>query len=336
MVSQELNYVFNDAIAFVRKHRYEYITIDHLFYALLSNEHAVELLINCGLSITFLQRSMEKYFVAHPEVVPGDDSYEPLETVALTRVIEAMMLHVKSAGKEEASVFDLLIAMMDEHNSFCVSLLLQQGVDKLLIIEEVTSMTAPQNKEENTLLDKEESALSKYTIDLIAQAKNNQIDPLIGRIDEVTRVMQVLCRRKKNNPLLVGEPGVGKTAIVEGLAKKISENGVPDILKNAPVYALDMGALISGTKYRGDFEKRLKEILTELEQQKGAILFIDEIHTIVGAGATGGGSMDLSNLLNRPWLQGKSVVSALRRTESSVTFSIKTKPLVVALPRSTC
>ena len=304
MVSQELNYVFNDAIAFVRKHRYEYITVDHLFFALLNNEHVTELLINCGLSITFLQRSMEKYFVANPQVVPSDENYEPLETVALSRVVESMMLHVKSAGKSEASVFDLLIAMMDESNAFCVSLLLQQGVDKLLIVEEVTAMSAPQHKEQS-LNEQQENALAKYTLDLIALAKQKQIDPLIGRADEVKRVMQVLCRRKKNNPLLVGEPGVGKTAIVEGLAAKISEGAVPEILKETPVYALDMGSLLSGTKYRGDFEKRLKEILTELEAKKGAILFIDEIHTIVGAGATSGGSMDLSNLLKPALASGK-------------------------------
>jgi ATP-dependent Clp protease ATP-binding subunit ClpA len=304
MVSQELNYVFNDAIAFVRKHRYEYITVDHLFYALLSNEHIVELFMNCGVSMAFLQRSMEKYFVANPQIVPNTEAYEPVETVALTRVIESMMLHVKSAGKSEANVFDLLIAMMDEQNAFCVSLLMQQGVDKFLIIEEVTALSAPQNKEE-TQGEAKESALAKYTLDLIDLAKKNQIDPLIGRSDEVARVMQVLCRRKKNNPLLVGEPGVGKTAIVEGLAKKISENAVPEILKQTPVYALDMGSLISGTKYRGDFEKRLKEILSELENQPGAILFIDEIHTIVGAGATGGGSMDLSNLLKPALASGK-------------------------------
>lgn len=304
MVSQELNYVFNDAIAFVRKHRYEYITVDHLFFALLNNEHVTELLINCGLSITFLQRSMEKYFVANPQVVPSNENYEPLETVALSRVVESMMLHVKSAGKSEASVFDLLIAMMDESNAFCVSLLLQQGVDKLLIVEEVTAMSAPQHKEQS-LNEQQENALAKYTLDLIALAKQKQIDPLIGRADEVKRVMQVLCRRKKNNPLLVGEPGVGKTAIVEGLAAKISEGAVPEILKETPVYALDMGSLLSGTKYRGDFEKRLKEILTELEAKKGAILFIDEIHTIVGAGATSGGSMDLSNLLKPALASGK-------------------------------
>ena len=247
---------------------------------------------------------MEKYFVANPQVVPSDENYEPLETVALSRVVESMMLHVKSAGKSEASVFDLLIAMMDESNAFCVSLLLQQGVDKLLIVEEVTAMSAPQHKEQS-LNEQQENALAKYTLDLIALAKQKQIDPLIGRADEVKRVMQVLCRRKKNNPLLVGEPGVGKTAIVEGLAAKISEGAVPEILKETPVYALDMGSLLSGTKYRGDFEKRLKEILTELEAKKGAILFIDEIHTIVGAGATSGGSMDLSNLLKPALASGK-------------------------------
>lgn len=304
MVSQELNFVFNDAIAFVRKHRFEYITVDHLFFALLSNEHTIHLLQETGLSIAFLKRSMEKYFAAHPQVVPSDENYEPAETVALSRVIESMMLHVKSAGKIEASVYDLLIAMMDEQNAFCVSLLMQHGVDKLVIIEEVTALSLPEEKVENKEEEKE-SALVKYTIDLIALAKQKQIDPLIGREVELKRMMQVLCRRKKNNPLLVGEPGVGKTAIVEGLALYMSENRVPEILKNTPVYALDMGALISGTKYRGDFEKRLKEILSELEAQKGAILFIDEIHTIVGAGATGGGSMDLSNLLKPALASGK-------------------------------
>jgi len=304
MVSQELNFVFNDAITFVRKHRYEYITVDHLFFALLSNEHVAGILMNCGLSITFLQRSMEKYFVANPNVVPADENYEPLETVALTRVIESMMHHVKSAGKAEASVYDLLIALMDESNAFCVSLLMQQSVDKLTIIEEVTAHVQPHEKEDAEV-DAKESALKKYTLDLIALAHQKQIDPLIGRVEEVKRVMQVLCRRKKNNPLLVGEPGVGKTAIVEGLAQKISEDAVPEILKKTPVYALDMGALLSGTKYRGDFEKRLKEILSELEAQEGAILFIDEIHTIVGAGATSGGSMDLSNLLKPALASGK-------------------------------
>lgn len=304
MVSQELNFVFNDAITFVRKHRYEYITVDHLFFALLNNEHIAGILMNCGLSISFLQRSMEKYFVANPNIVPANENYEPLETVALTRVIESMMLHVKSAGKAEASVYDLLIALMDENNAFCVSLLMQQGVDKLTIIEEVTALVQPHEKEESEAQAKE-SALKKYTLDLIALSQQKQIDPLIGRAEEVKRVMQVLCRRKKNNPLLVGEPGVGKTAIVEGLAQKISEDAVPEILKNTPVYALDMGALLSGTKYRGDFEKRLKEILNELEVQEGAILFIDEIHTIVGAGATSGGSMDLSNLLKPALASGK-------------------------------
>ncbi|NCB55609.1 MAG: ATP-dependent Clp protease ATP-binding subunit ClpA, partial [Epsilonproteobacteria bacterium] len=212
MVSQELNFVFNDAMTFVRKHRYEYITIDHLFYALLSNESIVDLLINCGLSITFLQRSMEKYFAAHPQIVPNEENYEPVETVALTRVIETMMLHVKSAGKSEANVYDLLIAMMDEPNAFCVSLLVQQGADKLLITEEVTAMSAPEHKKSENDEEAGESALAKYTLDLIALAKSHQIDPLIGRSEEVARVMQVLCRRKKNNPILVGEPGVGKTA----------------------------------------------------------------------------------------------------------------------------
>lgn len=304
MVSQELNFVFNDAVTYVRKHRYEYITVDHVFFALLGNEQIAKILTNCGASINFLYRSLEKYFLANPQSVPVDENYEPLETVALSRVIESMMLHVKSAGKSEATVYDLLVAILEETNAFCVSMLMQQGIDRLQVVEEVTSLSEPHEKE-GLIGEVSESALEKYTIDLIELSKKHQIDPLIGRTDETQRLMQVLCRRKKNNPLLVGEPGVGKTAIVEGLAQKINEEAVPEILKDASLYALDMGALLSGTKYRGDFEKRLKEILGELEAKENAILFIDEIHTIVGAGATSGGSMDLSNLLKPALASGK-------------------------------
>ena len=304
MVSQELNFVFNDAVAYVRKHRYEYITVDHVFFALLGNDQIAKILTNCGASINFLYRSLEKYFLANPQNIPVDESYEPLETVALSRVIESMILHVKSAGKSEATVYDLLIAILEETNAFCVSILMQQGIDRLQVVEEVTSLSEPHEKED-LAGEAGESALEKYTIDLIELSKKKQIDPLIGRVEETQRLMQVLCRRKKNNPLLVGEPGVGKTAIVEGLAQKICEEAVPSILQNASLYALDMGALLSGTKYRGDFEKRLKEILGELEAKENAILFIDEIHTIVGAGATSGGSMDLSNLLKPALASGK-------------------------------
>lgn len=304
MVSQELNFVFNDAVAYVRKHRYEYITVDHVFFALLGNDQIAKILTNCGASINFLYRSLEKYFLANPQNIPVDESYEPLETVALSRVIESMMLHVKSAGKSEATVYDLLIAILEETNAFCVSILMQQGIDRLQVVEEVTSLSEPHEKED-LAGEAGESALEKYTIDLIELSKKKQIDPLIGRVEETQRLMQVLCRRKKNNPLLVGEPGVGKTAIVEGLAQKINDEEVPQILSNASLYALDMGALLSGTKYRGDFEKRLKEILGELEAKENAILFIDEIHTIVGAGATSGGSMDLSNLLKPALASGK-------------------------------
>lgn len=218
MVSQELNFVFNDAVTYVRKHRYEYITVDHVFFALLGNDQIAKILTNCGASINFLYRSLEKYFLANPQSVPVDENYEPLETVALSRVIESMMLHVKSAGKSEATVYDLLIAILEETNAFCVSILMQQGIDRLQVVEEVTSLSDPHEKED-IIGEAGESALEKYTIDLIELSKKKQIDPLIGRVEETQRLMQVLCRRKKNNPLLVGEPGVGKTAIVEGLAQ---------------------------------------------------------------------------------------------------------------------
>ncbi|MDD3324810.1 MAG: ATP-dependent Clp protease ATP-binding subunit ClpA [Sulfurospirillaceae bacterium] len=296
MVSQALNYVFNDAILFVRKYKHEYITVDHVFYALLGNEEVANVLKKCGVDIEATSMELDRYFELNTKILTDKDDYEPFETVALTRVIESMIVHAKGAGKSEASVFDLLISIFEEKEAYCVELLEAQGVEKLMILEEVTSITSPHeiSSEEK---EKEDGALDNYAIDLIDLAKKGQIDPLVGRAQESLRLMQVLCRRKKNNPILVGEPGVGKTAIVEGLAKAIYEQKVPAILANASLYALDMGSLLSGTKYRGDFEKRLKDILSELETKENAILFIDEIHTIVGAGATSGGSMDLSNLL---------------------------------------
>lgn len=295
MVSQELNSIFTDTISFVKESRHEYITIEHVFFALIHNEYIAEVLRTCGADVELLKQSLQDYLDKNIEHIEEGRVYEPFETVSLTRVIESMMLQVRGAGKDEAKLSDMLIALFDEDHSYSVLILREQGVDKIDILEVITNMEDPSIKSE-TKTDKK-SALEQFTIDLVEMAKTNKIDPLIGRVDEVQRLMQVLCRRKKNNPLLVGEAGVGKTAIVEGLALKIAKGETPEILSNAKVYALDIGALLSGAKYRGDFEKRLKDILNELKSQKNAILFIDEIHTIVGAGATSGGSMDLSNLL---------------------------------------
>ncbi len=301
MVSQELNVLFSDAVNFVKKHKYEYITIEHIFFAMLKNESIIEVLKKCNADIEEISNSLRQHFTLYSPIVINKEEYEPFESVALSRVIENMMLHSKSAGKVEANVFDLLVSIFQEEHSYSAQLLLQQGISRLEILEAITNMTSPDIKEEND----EESVLKKYCLNLTTLAKDGNLDPLIGRKDECNRVVQVLCRRKKNNPLLVGEPGVGKTAVVEGIAQMIVEKNIPDILAGASLYALDMGSLLSGTKYRGDFEKRLKEILAELEKEENAILFIDEIHTIVGAGATSGGSMDLSNLLKPSLASGK-------------------------------
>lgn len=299
-ISAELNSIFSDAITFAKENKHEYITIEHIFFALIHNQNVITVLNSLGVDIGTLRAALEEYFKNHIEKVQNEN-YEPFETVSLTRVIENMMLHVRSAGKEQAQINDMLVAIFNEEHSYSVNLLKEQGVGKLDVVELVS---------ENVQFDMpsgddKKSALEKYTVNLIALAKKNKIDPLIGREEEVARLMQVLCRRKKNNPLLVGEAGVGKTAIVEGLALKISQGQTPDILQDAKLYALDVGSLLSGAKYRGDFEKRLKEVLTELKSEKNAILFIDEIHTIVGAGATSGGSMDMSNLLKPSLASGE-------------------------------
>ncbi len=301
MVSQELNILFSETIGFVKSHKYEYITIEHLFFSMLKNPSIVEVLKKCNVDIDDVADNLRRYFTLHSVTIVDKEQYDPIESVALRRVVENMMLHSKSAGKVEANVFDLLVAIFQEEHSYSAWLLQQQGVSRLEILEAVTEATTPEQKEG----EDDDSALVKYCINLTNLAKNGKLDPLIGRVEECNRVIQVLCRRKKNNPLLVGEPGVGKTAVIEGIAQLIVNDSVPDILSDSSLYALDMGSLLSGTKYRGDFEKRLKEILKELENEENAILFIDEIHTIVGAGATSGGSMDLSNLLKPSLASGK-------------------------------
>ena len=296
MVSSELNSIFSDAIIFAKENRHEYITVEHIFFALIHNQNIAQILSESGANIEVLRQNLQNYFAQNIEKIPKTNNFEPFETVSLTRVIENMMMHVRGAGKSEANLTDMLVAIFEEEHSYSVQLLKNFGVEKLDILEIITNKEDPSVKEKTSSEDKK-SALEMYTINLVELARKNKIDPLIGRVNEVQRLMQVLCRRKKNNPILVGEAGVGKTAIVEGLALKISAGETPKILEDAKLYALDIGSLLSGAKYRGDFEKRLKDVLGELKAKSNAILFIDEIHTIVGAGATSGGSMDLSNLL---------------------------------------
>ncbi|NLC27400.1 MAG: ATP-dependent Clp protease ATP-binding subunit ClpA [Campylobacteraceae bacterium] len=295
MLNPELNLVLNSALEFVKSKRHEYISVEHIFYELLQSNTTATLLESCGADLENLKENILNHLETNFSSLPIKATYQPFETVALNRTMERMVAHVRGSGKAEASPEDLLLALFEEERSYSVYLLKQQGITKLILQEAIT-----QGFEK----EKDES-LALYTIDLLLQAKNGEIDPLVGREDESERMWQILCRRKKNNPLLVGEPGVGKTAIVEGLALDILEKKVPKILQDSDLYALDVGALLSGTKYRGDFEKRLKEVLNALSKKPHAILFIDEIHTIVGAGATSSGSMDLSNLLKPALASGK-------------------------------
>ena len=296
MLNKELNSVLNEALEFAKKSRHEYVTIEHVFFSLLTNDQAITILQKCGADTAFLLERIKTHLDSVFKPLAEENYHDPFETVALARVIDSMITNIKGADKKQASVGDLLAALFEEERSYSVYLLKQQGVSKLAILEAITQ-EKHEREEITKTAPKEDGDLANYTINLNKLAREGKIDPVIGREDELGRVMQILCRRKKNNPLLVGEPGVGKTAIIEGLALKIVNDQTPDILKNASLFSLDIGGLLSGTKYRGDFEKRLKGVLSELEEIDNAILFIDEIHTIVGAGSTSGGSMDLSNLL---------------------------------------
>jgi len=302
MISVALNDVFKEAVGYAKENRHEYLTVEHVFLAIVRSEKGGEILGVLGANL----ENLEKGIVAHiHKTIPTlKEAVEPFETVALSRAINDMMTHIHSAGRTEAKVGDMLASIFMQEHSYAVYLMKKEGIARVDILE-VISHTDTESGAVPKESEKEETLLEQFTMELVSLAKRGKIDPVIGRVDEIDRVMQTLCRRKKNNPLLVGEPGVGKTAIAEGLALKISEGEVPDVLKESKVYALDMGALVAGTKYRGDFEKRLKGIIKELTQQKDAILFIDEIHTMVGAGATSGGSMDASNLLKPALARGE-------------------------------
>ena len=297
MISNQLNSIFKEAVRYAKRHRHEYLTVEHVFLALLNSSEGEAILKEAGADIVTLKKKLIQHLESTLKPLPENVVREPFETVALSRVIENMIRHIQSAEKKEATVGDLLAALFDEEHSYSVYLLKEQGINKLDILEIISHHKEIIEQKNREKKNSEESYLEKFTVDLLQEAKEGKIDPVIGRDKEIERVMQILCRRKKNNPLLVGEPGVGKTAIAEGLALKIANEEVPEILQGSKLYSLDMGALLAGTKYRGDFEKRLKGVVEELKSIPKAILFIDEIHTIVGAGATQGGSMDASNML---------------------------------------
>ena len=306
MIAQELEVSLHLAFVEARQKRHEFITVEHLLLAMLDNPSAAQVLLACGADIEELRATLTKFIDSNTPVLPGDSEADTQPTVGFQRVIQRAILHVQSTNKKEVNGANILVALFGEKDSHAVYFLNQRNLTRLDVVNYIAhgiNKNAPANTQKaasETETEGEQAeggALKEYALHLNAQALAGKIDPLIGREDELERVIQTLCRRRKNNPLLVGEAGVGKTAIAEGLARRIVENEVPDILKDAQVYALDMGSLLAGTKYRGDFEQRLKALLKELAEAQNAILFIDEIHTLIGAGAASGGTMDASNLL---------------------------------------
>ncbi|MEO7622716.1 MAG: ATP-dependent Clp protease ATP-binding subunit ClpA [Gallionella sp.] len=306
MIAQELEVSLHLAFVEARQKRHEFITVEHLLLTMLDNASAAQVLRACSVNIDELRQVLSDFIAANTPVTPGDREVDTQPTVGFQRVIQRAILHVQSTNKKEVTGANILVALFGEKDSHAVYFLTQRNVSRLDVVNFIAhgidkiqpgTPTKPQSETESESEQNGGGALKSYTQDLNAQAVAGKIDPLIGREIELERVIQTLCRRRKNNPLLVGEAGVGKTAIAEGLARRIIENDVPEILKNAHVYSLDMGALLAGTKYRGDFEQRLKAVLKELSDAPNAILFIDEIHTLIGAGAASGGTMDASNLL---------------------------------------
>jgi ATP-dependent Clp protease ATP-binding subunit ClpA len=313
MIAQELEVSLHMAFVEARQQRHEFITVEHLLMALLDNPSAAEVLRACSANIDDLRKSLVQFIKENTPTVGGADEVDTQPTLGFQRVIQRAIMHVQStgSGKKEVTGANVLVAIFGEKDSHAVYYLHQQGVTRLdvvnFIAHGIKKADPPEPTKSNDSSgssegEKEEgegkgSPLDQFTSNLNQLARDGKIDPLIGREHEVERVIQILCRRRKNNPLLVGEAGVGKTAIAEGLAWRITQGEVPEVLADATVYALDMGALLAGTKYRGDFEQRLKGVLKQLKDQPHAVLFIDEIHTLIGAGAASGGTLDASNLL---------------------------------------
>lgn len=314
MIAQELEVSLHMAFMDARQKRHELITVEHLLLAMIDNPTAAEVLRACGANLDKLRAELNHYIEEHTPNVGGDEEVDTQPTLGFQRVIQRAILHVQSSGKKEVTGANVLVAIYGEKESHAVFFLHQQGVTRLDVVNYISHGVA-KVAEESKRAESEQtneaeappaSALDSYTLNLNEQVAAGKIDPVIGRDKELERVIQTLCRRRKNNPLLVGEAGVGKTAIAEGLARRIVEKNVPEVLANAVIYSLDMGALLAGTKYRGDFEQRLKAVMKKLEEQTDAVLFIDEIHTLIGAGAASGGTLDASNLL-KPALSNGSL-----------------------------
>ena len=309
MLSKELEFTLNMAFREAREKRHEFMTVEHLLLALLDNPVACKVLRACGAEIDKLKEELIAYIEESTPMLPLKDERETQPTLGFQRVLQRAVFHVQSSGKKEVNGANVLVAIFGERESQAVYFLNKQNITRLDVVNYIShgiskvhdneegDAFAPSPEEDKPSEQPSKTPLESYCVNLNEQALLGKIDPLIGRRNEIQRTLQILCRRRKNNPLYVGEAGVGKTAIAEGLAKMIVEGDVPDVLEESTIYALDLGALLAGTKYRGDFEKRLKGVLGQLNKETGAILFIDEIHTIIGAGAASGGVMDASNLI---------------------------------------
>ncbi|MFH0784190.1 MAG: ATP-dependent Clp protease ATP-binding subunit ClpA [Pseudomonadota bacterium] len=323
MLSKTLEKALIMAIREAKNHNHEYVTVEHMLYGLLHDELTDYIINQCGGSTQILKERLQKFFLREIPTLSSTGSMEPAQTIAFNRVLQRAVAHVQSCGKNQVDSGDVLISILAEEESHAVYFLTSVGIGKMEVMNFISHelpaeglqkepFSSPPEAPDQQKGGKDAKALEDFTINLADLAAAGKIDPLIGRNEEIDRIMQVLCRRKKNNPLLVGEPGVGKTAMAEGLALRIHQDKearakgetphVPDLLQGVDIHLLDMGTLVAGTKYRGDFEKRLKSVVSAIEKKENAILFIDEMHTIVGAGATSGGSMDASNLL-KPALQ---------------------------------
>jgi ATP-dependent Clp protease ATP-binding subunit ClpA len=327
MLSKKVQGVLSVAVNEVKRRKHEFLTLEHLLYAISFEESGVDILASCGADVQRLREQLERFFSENLEALPESQPSEMIQTLSVRRVLERAIFQKSSAGKEQVEVGDVLAAIFEEQDSYAAYFLKVHGLSRLDVLEYIShelsaeedgwrsgdkerpsgpDMPGPADEPAHAPGPGKKTALSEFTVNLVDRARKGLIDPLIGRANELDRTVQVLSRRRKNNPIYVGDPGVGKTAMAEGLARRIVEHNVPDSFLEAEIYALDMGALLAGTKYRGDFEKRLKEVLAGLKGRENAILFVDEIHTIVGAGAVSGGSMDASNIL-KPFLASGEV-----------------------------
>ena len=306
MLSKELEFSLNAAFKGARGKRHEFVTVEHILLALIDDPAAYEVLRACGVDFDRLRSDLQAFLDENTPLLPEDGKRDTQPTLGFQRVLQRAVFHVQSSGRGEVTGANVLVAIFSERDSQAVFLLQQQDVERLDVVHFISHGVSKTDSEDDSDTEEEAppeaegrpaSPLENFTTDLNEQARAGRIDPLIGRRHEIERTIQILCRRRKNNPLYVGEAGVGKTAIAEGLAKKIVDEEVPEVLRDVVIYALDLGALVAGTKYRGDFEKRLKQVLADLKSRPHAVLFVDEIHTIIGAGAASGGAMDASNLI---------------------------------------